>query len=90
MPAPRRRSATLLPDIAAGDTIATLAFTEPNGRWDAAGIETTATPADGGFRLDGVKSFVLDGHTADLIVVVATRVDERGCRSSPCRAMRPG
>jgi alkylation response protein AidB-like acyl-CoA dehydrogenase len=37
----------LLPDIASGDTIATLAFTEPNGRWDAAGIATTATRADG-------------------------------------------
>ena len=62
----------LLPDIAAGETIATFAFTEPNGRWDAAGIETRATPTGGRYRLDGVKSFVLDGHTADLIVVAAT------------------
>ncbi len=61
----------LLPSIAAGDTIATLAFTEPNGRWDADGVEMTATPADGRYRLDGVKSFVLDGHSADLIVVLA-------------------
>ena len=61
----------LLPPIALGETIATLAFTEPNGLWDSAGVETTATPASGGFRLDGVKSFVLDGHTADLIVVLA-------------------
>jgi alkylation response protein AidB-like acyl-CoA dehydrogenase len=61
----------LLPPIALGDMVATLAFTEPNGRWDASGIETTATPVAGKFRLDGVKSFVLDGHTADLIVVVA-------------------
>src|ERR1700704_3305822 len=56
----------LLPPIAAGDTVATLAFTEPNGRWDATGVEMTATAAGGGFRLDGVKSFVLDGHTADM------------------------
>jgi alkylation response protein AidB-like acyl-CoA dehydrogenase len=63
----------LLPAIAGGDTVATLAFTEPNGRWDAGGIEATATSAEGGFRLDGVKSFVLDGHTADLIVVLARR-----------------
>ena len=63
----------LLPPLAAGDTIATLAFTEPNGRWDAAGVETTATPAGGRFRLDGVKSFVLDGHTADVIIVLARR-----------------
>lgn len=31
----------------------------------------TATPQNGRFRLDGVKSFVLDGHSADLIVVLA-------------------
>jgi alkylation response protein AidB-like acyl-CoA dehydrogenase len=58
----------LLPDIANGETIATLAFTEPNGRWDADGVEMRAS---GKYRLDGVKSFVLDGHTADLIVVAA-------------------
>ncbi len=63
----------LLPDIASGEVVATLAFTEPNGRWDTAGVETTATAVGGGFRLDGVKSFVLDGHTADMIVVLARR-----------------
>jgi alkylation response protein AidB-like acyl-CoA dehydrogenase len=68
----------LLPSIATGDTIATLAFTEPNGRWDAEGVETTATPSGGKFRLNGVKSFVLDGHTADLIVVLARRPGSRG------------
>ncbi len=61
----------LLPPLVSGETIATLAFAEPDGRWDASGISTTATPANGGFRLDGVKSFVLDGCTADLIVVLA-------------------
>src|SRR3954452_8543250 len=61
----------LLPDIAAGETIATLAFTEPNGRWDAGSTEVSAQRAGGAFRLDGVKSFVLDGCTADVIVVTA-------------------
>jgi alkylation response protein AidB-like acyl-CoA dehydrogenase len=69
---------TLLPRIASGETVATLAFTEPDGGWDAAGIAATATPADGGFRLDGVKSFVLDGHTADLVVVLARRPGSAG------------
>jgi alkylation response protein AidB-like acyl-CoA dehydrogenase len=63
----------LLPDIAAGKTIAALAFTEENGRWDAGGVATTATPVGEKYRLDGIKSFVLDGHTADVIVVVARR-----------------
>ena len=62
----------LLPPMALGETIATLAFTELNGRWDTAGIEMTATPvASGRFRLDGVKSFVVDGHTVELLVVAA-------------------
>jgi alkylation response protein AidB-like acyl-CoA dehydrogenase len=60
-----------LPGIAAGETIATLAFTEPNGRWDESGIEATATNDGGTWKISGTKSFVLDGHTADLILVAA-------------------
>ena len=62
----------LLPGIASGDTIATLAFTEPNGKWDVTGITLEATEGESGrFTLSGEKMFVLDGFTADLIVVVA-------------------
>ena len=60
-----------LPGIASGETIATLAFTEENGKWDESGITMTATPAGDGYTLSGVKSFVIDGHTANLIVVAA-------------------
>lgn len=65
------QKAALLPDIASGETIATLAFTEPNGRWDASGITMEAKADGDGFVLDGTKMFVLDGHTANLIVVAA-------------------
>jgi alkylation response protein AidB-like acyl-CoA dehydrogenase len=68
----------LLPPIVAGETVATLAFTEPNGRWDVGGIEATATPDGAGYRLDGVKSFVLDGAAADLILVLARRPGSSG------------
>jgi alkylation response protein AidB-like acyl-CoA dehydrogenase len=61
----------LLPGIASGETIATLAFTEPNGRWDATGIEMVARGSGDEYTLDGTKMFVLDGHTADLVVVAA-------------------
>ena len=61
----------LLPGIASGAVLATLAFTEANGRWDATGLEMTATPGGDGYTLSGEKHFVVDGHTADLIVVVA-------------------
>jgi alkylation response protein AidB-like acyl-CoA dehydrogenase len=61
----------LLPGIAAGDTIATLAITEDNGRWDLDGIGLTATKSGDGYTLDGHKSFVLDGGVANLIIVAA-------------------
>jgi len=61
----------LLPGIATGETIATLALTEENGRWDEAGVTMTATKSGDGYKLSGTKSFVIDGATADLILVAA-------------------
>ena len=66
-----RAKSEYLPGIAAGETIATLAITEPSGRWDLDGIELSATPGSNGWILDGTKSFVLDGHTASLVLVAA-------------------
>jgi alkylation response protein AidB-like acyl-CoA dehydrogenase len=68
----------LLPGLASGETIGALALCEPAGRWDAPGVALTATPVGGGFRLDGVKTYVLDGHLADLVVVVARRPGTSG------------
>jgi alkylation response protein AidB-like acyl-CoA dehydrogenase len=61
----------LLPGIASGETIATLAFTEENGRWDEEGVTATAEASGDGFTINGTKSYVLDGHTANLILVAA-------------------
>ena len=57
--------------IASGDARATLALTEPSGRWDADGIQLAARQAGGGWRLDGVKAFVPDAARADYMVVAA-------------------
>ena len=60
-----------LPGMAAGETIATLAFTEPNGKWDESGIEATATKSGDGWSITGTKMFVLDGNVANLLLVAA-------------------
>jgi alkylation response protein AidB-like acyl-CoA dehydrogenase len=60
----------LLPGIAAGDTTATLAWVEDNGRWDAEGTALTATAELGETVLNGHKTYVIDGHTATVIVVL--------------------
>jgi alkylation response protein AidB-like acyl-CoA dehydrogenase len=61
----------LLPGIASGETVATLALTEDNGRWDLDGVTLVASESGGEWRLDGHKMFVLDGVTATLILVAS-------------------
>jgi alkylation response protein AidB-like acyl-CoA dehydrogenase len=57
--------------IAHGSARATVALTEPSGRWDANGVTLAAKPAGGGWQLDGVKTFVPDAEGADYMVVAA-------------------
>jgi alkylation response protein AidB-like acyl-CoA dehydrogenase len=60
--------ARLLPGIAAGDRVAALAWAGPDGRWDPGAPAISADP-DG--RLHGAAHYVLDGDTADVLVVAA-------------------
>jgi alkylation response protein AidB-like acyl-CoA dehydrogenase len=66
-----------LAKVSAGQAKLALAWTEPNARWDAAGVTVAAREQGGSFTLSGTKLFVLDAHLADAIVVVA-RTRESG------------
>ena len=57
--------------IIAGELQATLAFNEPQSRYDLADVRTTAKRDGDSWRLDGVKGVVLNGGTADLVIVPA-------------------
>jgi alkylation response protein AidB-like acyl-CoA dehydrogenase len=61
----------LLPAIASGEVIATVAFTEDDGSWDPGASRLAAVKAGDSWRLDGHKSFVLDGGAAGLVLAVA-------------------
>ncbi len=61
----------LLPGLATGRTIGTLALLEQPGRWDEASVQTRARRSGAGWVLDGGKRHVPDGHVADLILVGA-------------------
>jgi alkylation response protein AidB-like acyl-CoA dehydrogenase len=77
--------------IAAGHARATLAVTEPSGRWDAAGIALKANRAGEGWRLEGVKLFVPDAAVADYTIVAArTREGEEAGISLFLVKGRPG
>ena len=66
----------ILPGVADGSRIMTLALTEPSGRFDAEGITLKATKRADGYTLNGVKLFVPDAHVADTLVVAARTSDE--------------
>ncbi len=78
-----------LPGIASGETIATLAITEDNGKWDFSGIECKAERKGDGWVLSGHKMFVLDGHVANLIVVAARTAAGRVPLRRPRRRTGP-
>jgi alkylation response protein AidB-like acyl-CoA dehydrogenase len=64
-----------LPAIADGSLIATVAVTEDDGVWGLDHVGTAATESGGTWTLDGSKMFVVDGHIAGLLLVVARAGD---------------
>jgi alkylation response protein AidB-like acyl-CoA dehydrogenase len=69
---PAQRAA-ILPGVARGETVLSVAITEPNASWGPPGVNLRARRNGDRYRLDGVKLFVSDALTAThLIVVVRT------------------
>lgn len=67
----------MLEDVMAGKTLLALAHGEPEGRYDLSAVKTQANKEGDGWRLNGQKAVVLNGDTADKLVVSA-RVSGNG------------
>jgi alkylation response protein AidB-like acyl-CoA dehydrogenase len=61
-----------LPSLIDGTSTATLVLDGRLDAWDPANVTLTARRDGGGFRVSGNAALVLDGHTADLVLVAAT------------------
>jgi alkylation response protein AidB-like acyl-CoA dehydrogenase len=61
----------LIPLVVAGDLTLAFAYLEPQARFNPADIETTVRKSNGGYVLNGHKSVVYQGHSADKIIVSA-------------------
>lgn len=70
----------LLPAVARGERRLALALDEPGTRYDLLPLATKATRDGDGYRLDGHKTRVLDGDSADTVVVAARTSGEPGDR----------
>ncbi|KAF8891800.1 glutaryl-CoA dehydrogenase [Infundibulicybe gibba] len=60
-----------LPRLAKGEIVGAFGLTEPNHGSDPAGMETTAQEVDGGFVLNGSKTWISNAPVADLFVIWA-------------------
>ena len=61
----------LLPKVAEGKLILTLALTEPGGSYEAAAVETKAVSDKDDYLISGTKLYVPDAHIADYIICIA-------------------
>ena len=67
----RQAMTDYLPALVAGTSTATLVLGGRLDAWDPAAVALTAQRDDAGFRVFGDAAQVLDGHTADLVLVAA-------------------
>ena len=67
-----------LPRLAQGEWLAAWALTEPGSGSDASGARTTAVKKGDRYVLNGVKTFITNGHYADVVVVIAVTDKSRG------------
>ena len=74
--------ASLLPGVASGDKRLSLAYAEPHSRYDLNSVSTSAVRKADGYVLNGHKSVVLNGDTADSLIISArisgTELDQAG------------
>ncbi|MFT6564942.1 MAG: alkylation response protein AidB-like acyl-CoA dehydrogenase [Actinomycetes bacterium] len=70
----------LLPDFCAGLKTAGIGMTEAGGGTDLAALKTTAVPDGDGWLINGSKTFITNGYTADILVVAARTSQEKGAR----------
>src|ERR1700761_1644608 len=69
-----------------GELIAALAITEPGAGSDVAGIRTHARRVDGGYLVNGSKTFITGGVRADVLVTAVRTMQEGGQPDDSCGA----
>lgn len=69
-----------LPRMASGEVLGAIAMTEPGAGSDLAAMKTRAQKIEGGWQLDGSKTFITNGMMADLVIVCAKTDPSAGAK----------
>ena len=69
-----------LPGFCSGELVTAIGMTEPSGGSDLAALRTTAVRDGGGWLLNGSKTFITNGYSADLVLVAARTSPDKGAK----------
>jgi acyl-CoA dehydrogenase len=72
----------LLPKLISGEYVGAIAMSEPAAGSDLQGIKTTAKKDGNGYRINGSKTFITNGGTANFIIVVAKTDPSAGAKGT--------
>ncbi|HEY0043435.1 MAG TPA: acyl-CoA dehydrogenase family protein [Allosphingosinicella sp.] len=78
------QKAAYLPAVARGEKIAAFALTEPVSGSDVASMETRAAEADGGWVVNGAKTYISNGGIADYYILFARTGEAPGAKGISC------
>jgi long-chain-acyl-CoA dehydrogenase len=79
-----------LPRYCSGEMITAIAMTEPGGGSDLASLTTTAVRDGDHFVVNGSKTFITNGYSADLVIVAARTDPAKGPRGISLLAVEAG
>lgn len=79
-----------LPGACTGEILSTVAMTEPSGGSDLAALRTSAVRSGNDWVLNGSKTFITNGYTADLVIVAAKTSPEKRAKGITLFAVEAG
>lgn len=79
-----------LPRACSGEILSTVAMTEPSGGSDLAALRTSAVQSGDDWILNGSKTFITNGYTADLVIVAAKTSPEKRAKGITLFAVETG
>ena len=79
-----------LPRFCTGELVTAIAMTEPGGGSDLAALRTSAVRSGDDWLLNGSKTFITNGYSADLVVVAARTSPDKGARGITLFAVEAG
>ena len=86
----REQKERWLPKIASGETLLAIGMTEPGGGSDLAALKTTAVRDGDEWVINGSKTFITNGYSADLVVTAVRTSPEKGAKGITLFAIEAG